>query len=470
MRSLILDLLNKDKEEILKSSLAKAHENNDKCNSFVTILDDAKVNSNDGAFKGISYALKDNISTKGILSTASSNTLKNYIPPYSATSYLALEREGATLIGKTTMDEFGMGGTAKTAHTGLVRNPLDTERTPGGSSAGSAVAVSAGVVPFAIGTDTGDSIRKPASYTGIVGYKPTYGMISRYGLMPFASSLDHVGVLSKYVYDAAYVVNYIKGKDEKDMTSFDSSNIDLLKDIDKDIKGKKLFYIKEIADINEYENPSDELVCILKEFNNKIEAIRNAGVEVEEVSIDKKLLNVLNTAYIAIATAEATSNLSNMTGIQFGEREDGENIYELMKNFRTKNFSSLIKRRFVIGSFVLQKENQERYFVNAQRVRAKIVSIMNDLFTKYDGLILPASGNVAPKLSDINDNMSKTELAINNHMVIGNFGGYPSITIPFMNYNNLPVGLNITGPKVSDANILNIAYKLEKLIDYKEVR
>jgi len=217
-------------DELVKESLKRSHEVQSKYNAFVTILDDTKgVEVKDNLLSGIPYGIKDNYSTKGILSTGSSNTLKDYVPFFTATAIENLEKSGAVAVNKTVMDEFGMGGTGTTGHTGIVLNPWDKTRMCAGSSAGSACAIACGVYPYATGSDTGDSIRKPAAYCGIVGYKPTYGMISRYGLFPFASSLDHCGVLTRSVEDAAIVVDSMKGKDEKDMTSWDSSNIHLLK-------------------------------------------------------------------------------------------------------------------------------------------------------------------------------------------------------------------------------------------------
>ena len=239
-------------KELIKESQKKSHELQEKCNAFVTILDEAKEEPiTDNLLSGIPYGIKDNYSTKDILSTGSSNTLKDYVPFFTATSIENLNKAGAVPVNKTVLDEFGMGGTGTTGHTGIVLNPWDTTRMCAGSSSGSAAAVAAGVYPYATGSDTGDSIRKPAAYCGIVGYKPTYGMISRYGLFPFASSLDHLGVLTRSVKDAAIVVDQMKGIDKYDMTSWDSSKINLTKALTGDVKGKKLCYIKEICDINE---------------------------------------------------------------------------------------------------------------------------------------------------------------------------------------------------------------------------
>ncbi len=457
-------------EELVNDSLKKAHELQEKCNAFVTIMDDTKVEVNDNLLSGIPYGIKDNYSTKGILSTGSSNTLKDYVPFFDATAVANLKKNGAVGIAKTALDEFGMGGTGLTAHTGIIKNPWDTTRICGGSSAGSACSVAYGVYPYALGSDTGDSIRKPAGYCGIVGYKPTYGMISRFGLFPFASSLDTCGVLTRSVEDAAIVVDGMKGIDENDQTSWNSSNINLYNHLSKDVKGKKLFYIKEITDINNYPHASNELKVHLENYQKALEKLRNIGVTVEEVSIDKTLLSVIPGVYVCISCAEATSNMSNLTGISFGPRGNGENVMDMIKDYRTKGFSPLIKRRFVIGSYVLQKENQERYFLNACRVRRLIVDKFKSLFKEYDGFILPVGSGVAPLIEGLNEKVDDDELAIlENHLQIGNFGGFPSITIPNGFINGLPVGINITGNCYDDQTVLNLAYALEDLMDYKNM-
>ena len=463
-------LINKEatSEELIKESLEKSHKLQDKCNAFVTILDDTKPKEvTDDLLSGIPYGVKDNYSTKDILSTGSSNTLKDYVPFFTATSIENLEKHGAIMVNKTVMDEFGMGGTGTTGHTGNVLNPWDKTRMCAGSSSGSAAAVAAGVYPYATGSDTGDSIRKPAAYCGIVGYKPTYGMISRYGLFPFASSLDHCGVLSRSVEDAAIVVDAMKGKDKNDMTSWDSSNINLYKSLNGNVKGKKLCYVKEICDINNYPDADDELKQHLTNFNKVLEKAKEIGMEIEEVSVDQTLLNAQPSVYVVISCAEATSNLSNLTGFIFGPRAEGDKYDVEMKNYRTKGFSPLIKRRFVIGSYVLQSQNKDRYFHNAQKVRRLLVDKWNKLFEKYDAVILPVGSGPAKKIEGANDILDKQTQTLEDHLQIGNFGGFPSITIPDGFINNLPVGLNITGKCYDDENVLNIAYALENTMKYK---
>ena len=455
-------------DELVKEALELSHQVQEKCNAFVTILDDAKgTEVNDNLLSGIPYGIKDNYSTKGILSTGSSNTLKDYIPFFTATAIENLERAGAVAVNKTVLDEFGMGGTGTTGHTGVVKNPWDTTRMCAGSSAGSACAVAAGVYPYATGSDTGDSIRKPAAYCGIVGYKPTYGMISRYGLFAFASSLDHCGVLTRSVKDAAIVVDNMKGIDKNDMTSWDSSKINLTKSLTGDVKGKKLCYIKEICDESMYPNASKELKEHLKNYRGVLDKCKELGMIVDEVSVDLTLLKALASVYVVISCAEATSNMSNLTGIVFGPRAEGDNYYDMMKNYRTKGFSPLIKRRFVIGSYVLQAENKDRYFHNAQRVRRLLVDTWKKLFKDYDAVILPVGSGPAKHLDGSKDILDKDTQILEEHLQIGNFGGFPSITIPDGFINGLPVGVNITGNCYDDENVLNIAYALESSMNYK---
>ena len=451
-------------DKLFEEAVNKAYKYQDVYNSFVTIMDKKDEVCSNSILSGIPYALKDNISTKGILTTASSNILKDYIPLYDATIYKKLKNSGAVLMGKTVLDELAMGGTGTTGHTGIVRNPWNKDRMIGGSSAGSAASVALGIVPFAIGSDTGDSIRKPAAYGGVVGYKPTYGRISRYGLFSFASSLDHVGVFARSVKDVSYVMDVVKGHDDKDMTSLPDEDVSYASELDNDVSGKKLFYIKEAIEID---NGNNELKEIISNFKSVLEKCKELGMIVEEVSFDKGLLEAIYPAYNVISCAEATSNNSNLTGIPFGNRVDGKNVNDIMMNTRTNGFSELIKRRFVIGSYVLQKENQEKLFLNACRVRRLIVNRMNELFEKYDGLIMPTSGNIAPLFDDASDKLSDEYLILGNHLVIGNFGGFPSISIPSGFVNDMPVSVNITGRAKEDSLVLNMANKVESLLDCK---
>lgn len=456
-------------EELFEKANSLAHKYQEEYNPFVTIIDEYKHEESNSVLDGIPYAIKDNFSTKGILSTASSNILKDYVPVYDATAYKKLKEAGCVLVGKTVLDELAMGGTGTTGHTGIVRNPWNKNHQIGGSSAGSAASVALGIVPFALGSDTGDSIRKPAAFGGVVGFKPTYGRISRYGLFAFASSLDHVGCFTRCVKDAAIVTDILKGEDERDMTSLPDDGLKYADMVDNDIKGKKLFYIKELTDLDLYKDAGEETLEILRKFKETIEKCKSIGFVVEEVSFDEKLLKAIYPAYMTISCAEATSNNSNLTGIPFGPRGEGDNINDIMFDARTKGFSELIKRRFILGSYILQRENQERLFKNAGRLRRIIVDKMNELYKKYDAMILPASGGIAPTFDSEIDRMSPRYLMLENHMAIGNFGGFPSITIPNGFVNNMPIGINITGRCFEDGLTLNIANKIEETLGYKGI-
>lgn len=462
-----LDMKKNTSEELFNESVLLAKKYQDEYNCFVTIMDKFDKVDSDSILCGIPYALKDNISTKGILTTASSNILANYVPVYDATIYEKLKESGALLVGKTVMDELAMGGTGTTGHTGVVRNPYDKDRLIGGSSAGSAAAVALGIVPFAIGSDTGDSIRKPAAYGGVVGFKPTYGKISRYGLFAFASSLDHLGVFSRCVKDAAIVTDCVKGYDRHDMTSLPDDGKVYASLINNSVKGRKLFYIKEA-----FENNTGDLEIekIRNNFQDTIKKCQELGIEVREESIDKELLLALYPSYMSISCAEVTSNNANLTGIHFGVRGVGNTPEEIIKDARTKGFSELIKRRFILGSYILQKENQEKLFLNACRVRRMIVDKVNELFKEYDGIIMPAAAGIAPRFdNNKGDKLSDKYLILDNHLVIGNFGGYPSITIPSGMVDGMPIAINITGRFNEDEVVLNIANKLEEVINFDKV-
>ena len=471
MTELLIDDIRKEldnksitSEELFNEAIDKAHKYQDVYNSFVTIMDKKEEAESNSKLSGIPYGLKDNISTKGILTTGSSNILKDYVPVYDATVYKKLKQAGAVLVGKTVLDELAMGGTGTTGHTGVVRNPWDKERIVGGSSSGSVSSVALGIVPFSIGSDTGDSVRKPAAFGGVVGFKPTYGRISRYGLFAFASSLDTVGVIARSVKDISYVMDIIKGHDDKDMTSLPDEDIKYIDNIDNDIKGKKLFYIKEAL---ENKSGNNELKEIIDNFYDTIDKARKLGFIVDEVSIDKEILEAIYPAYNVISCAEATSNNSNLTGICFGNRIAGKDINDIMIKTRTEGFSELIKRRFVIGSYVLQKENQDKLFLNACRVRRLVVDKVNELFKIYDGLIMPSAERIAPRFDDASDKLSDDYLILGNHLVIGNFGGYPSISIPCGFVNSMPIGINITGRAKEDSLVLNMANKLEDILGYR---
>ena len=457
--------------DLVKEALKRAKENND--NAFEIILeeealkkayelDKLEVPSEDILF-GIPFVAKDNFSTKGIETNASSNILNGYVPLFDATVIERLNKKNMVLIGKTTLDELAMGGTGTTGHKGITYNPYDKSHTHlvGGSSAGSAASVSAGIVPFALGSDTGDSVRKPASFAGLVGFKPTWGRISRFGLFPFAPSLDHVAYFTRSVDDAGVILNTLSGSDKRDSTCLKEShtNYDFNKEIS--LKSKKIGVIKEVFDSItdlEVKNQFEEFITKLKKISN-----------VEFVSIPKNLLEAIYPTYIVISCAEATSNNANLDGIKFGPNYGGKTYQEVMFNNRDKGFSPLIKRRFIIGSYALMSENREELFDRAQKVRRIIVETFNKKLEEYDCLIGLASPSVAPTFESSSDKLSATYLIADNHLALENFSGMPSITIPFAFKDDMPFGINLSSKILQEDLLLSISSKFEELIGLKGV-
>lgn len=464
----IIDCKNKD-----FSWLNEVYENvkqkNEDLNAVVTLCDidkqveELKNKDKNLPFYGVPIVLKDNVSTKGIKTTASSRILNNYVPIYDAHIVDKLKDAGAITVAKSSMDELGMGGTNINAYTGKVNNPWEKERISGGSSGGSAVLVAQGLVPFAIGTDTGDSIRKPASYCGVVGVKPTYGRISRYGIIPYASSLDHVGYFTTNVEDAALSLEVLAGRDDRDMTS-SIKPVEAYKDLlNGEVKGKKIAIMKNVQD--EIKDKT-----ILASFQEIVEALKAKGAIVDEIIFDKDLMNTLLPTYYVISNAEATANHSNLDGIRFGMREEGADLEEIMIQSRTKGFSSLVRKRFVIGSYSLFVENQEKLFRKAQKVRRVIVQHLQDKMADYDAIIASAAGSVAPYPKDAYDeNLNATYLVVENHMLLGNFSGYPSMTLPATFVNDLPVGIHIMCKPFEETKMFNIAQAIESVTNLKDV-
>lgn len=406
---------------------------------------------------GMPVVIKDNFSTKDIPTTGSSNILNGYVPIFSSEVTDRLEKEGAIIIAKSTMDELAMGGSGTTGHKGITYNPWDKTKTHliGGSSCGSASSVAGGIVPISIGSDTGDSVRKPASYSGLVGFKPTWGRISRYGLFPFATSMDHVAYFSRNVFDSAYLLNVLAGRDDKDFSSSFEKVEDYTSDLENPIKGKKIAVIKEIID--SITSPE-----VIKLFNQSVDSLKVQGAVIEYVSVDIKLLKTIYPTYIIISCAEATSNNANLDGIKFGDRIEGESFEDVMINTRTNGFSPLIKRRFIIGSFALLKENQDELFVRAQKCRRLIVDAFNKVFEGYDAIYCPASPTTAPLIKGSSDALSDEYLIADNYLAYANMGGFPSITLPLGLINGLPIGGNLTCKAFAESKLFNIANYIEK--------
>lgn len=450
--------------ELTEEALKRAHEeksnafeyfNDEKALAFAKTLTEPEK---DNPLWGIPYLAKDNFSTKDIPTTASSNILNGYIPVYDATVIAKLNAAKAVMIGKTTLDELAMGGTGTTGHLGKTYNPYDPshQHMIGGSSCGSAAAVASAVVPFALGSDTGDSVRKPASYAGLVGMKPTWGRISRYGLFPFAPSLDHVGYFTRDVYASAVVLDALAGRDLHDSTS-STKNVDRYEDdLDKSIQGMKIAVLKEITD-----SITDQ--AIRKHFDASLKALQKQGAIVDEISFGRDLLESCYATYIVISCAEATSNDANLDGIKFGPYQGGKTYQEVMFNARTEGFSELIKRRFVIGSYCLMRENQDELFLRAQKNRAKIVERVNQILKDYDFIYVPAAPSVAPTFNKASDKLSDEYLIADNHLCLGNFAGLPSITLPLFYEEGLPVGINFMGRAFEEKKLYQIAAQFEKL-------
>lgn len=435
-------------------------------NAFVTITKEkAYEDLTKATFKnlldGIPYVLKDNYNTKGIPTTASSRMLEDYIPIYNAHVVDLLNQQGVCLIGKASMDELAMGGTNKSALTGPVYNPWDSSRIAGGSSGGSAALVGSGVVPFALGSDTGDSIRKPAGFCGVVGFKPTWGRISRYGVIPYASSLDTVGAFTRNVRDMAIVTEALAGRDERDMTSSSKPVPHYLENLNADIHGLKIAVLTSVS--NEIRNPE-----IKRNFAEIVKTFQNLGAIVDEVSMPTELMRTLLPTYTIIANSEATSNHSCLDGIKYGNRQPGTTTDDIMINSRTYGFGDHIKRRFILGNLALATENQEKMFRKAQRVRRLIVEELNKIYQDYDIILTPNGGSVAPKVEEaIDDRLSDEYLILENHLSLSNFAGTPSLSLPCGFVDGMPIAVNLSGRIFEEQTVLNCAYALEKVLQFQ---
>ncbi len=437
-------------------------------NVFVTITKDEVLNALDhfefdenNYLSGIPFVAKDNFSTKGIKTTASSRMLENYVPIYNAHVIDMLNEKGCMMIGKASMDELAMGGTNKSALTGPVGNPYDPTRIAGGSSGGSAAIVGSGLVPFTLGSDTGDSIRKPAGFCGVVGFKPTWGRISRYGVIPYASSLDHVGVFTRSVEDMAIVIEAVSGRDDRDMTSSYREVEPYFSNLTTNVQDKKIAVIKNI-----YDQISN--VEIKANVDRVIEIYKNMGCTVDFVEFDQILLKALLPTYTIIANSEATSNHACLDGVKYGTRVDAPSPDEIMIASRTNGFGSHIKRRFILGNLALATQNQEKMFRKAQRVRRLIVVELNKIYENYDLVLSPTSGQIASKIENQDeDRLTDEYLILENHLVLGNFAGTPSLTLPSGFVEGMPIGINLMGRLFEEQTVLNAAFALEKELGLK---
>ena len=437
-------------------------ESNKELNAYITLNKEEAINKAkelenvevDNILFGIPIAVKDNIVTKGLRTTAASHMLDNFNPIYDATVVEKINKKNMIIIGKTNMDEFAMGSSSRTSYFGAPHNPWNNNKISGGSSGGSATTIAAGDVMFALGSDTGGSIRQPASYTGIVGMKPTYGRVSRYGLIAFASSLDQIGPMTKNVYNNAVLLNAIVGKDEKDLTSASKDEEDFTRLIGEDIKGMKIgvpnFFMSDIV--------NDEIRNKVKEV---IELLKKKGAEVEYIDI--KYVDNAVTLYQIIAMGEASSNLARFDGIRYGHsKEDPEDINDLYLSTRAEGFGEEVKRRIMVGSYLLSGENAKVYYNKALSIREDMRKEFKNSFKKYDLLIGPTTTTTAYNLDDPMDDPRKTFM--DDVLVIPvNMAGLPGLNLPIgFDKNNMPIGMQIIGDSFEEAKIYKLASAIEK--------
>lgn len=403
---------------------------------------------------GVPVAIKDNMCTEGMLTTCSSKILSNFYPTYTAEAVLNLERAGAVIIGKTNMDEFAMGSTTETSAYGATRNPYNTEHVPGGSSGGSCAAVAARECSYALGSDTGGSIRQPSSFCGVTGIKPTYGTVSRYGLIAYGSSLDQIGPVAKDVTDCAVILEAIASYDKKDSTSVKRESYDFTSALVNDVKGMKIgiprTYFgdgldREVAD------------AVMSAAN----VLKERGAVIEE--FDLGLVDYAIPAYYVIASAEASSNLARFDGVKYGYRTDNcEGLHDMYKKTRSEGFGPEVKRRIMLGSFVLSSGYYDAYYLKALRTKALIKREFDKAFEGYDVILGPAAPTTAPKLGESLLDPIKMYLG-DIYTISVNLAGLPGITVPCgMDKNGLPIGLQLIGDCFKENNIIRAAYTFEQ--------
>lgn len=454
--------------EATKSVLERIDSVENKVESYITVLGDTAVAQAEeidkkiaageevGALAGVPCAIKDNMCTEGILTTCASKMLYNFKPPYTATAVKKLEAAGTVMLGKVNMDEFAMGSSTETSYFKKTKNPYDLTKVPGGSSGGSAASVAADEAPFALGSDTGGSIRQPASLCGCVGLKPTYGSVSRYGLIAFASSLDQIGPLAKDVTDAAMVLDVIAGYDEKDSTSVKLEHPCYEKSLTGDIKGLKIGIPEEYIGDGIDKEVSSAIYAA-------IENLKALGAESENMNLP--LNKYALPAYYMISSAEASSNLARFDGVKYGYRaEKFDDLVDMYCQSRSEGFGSEVKRRIMIGTYALSSGYYDAYYKKAQQVRTMIMNDFGKAFEKYDVLVTPTSPTTAFGIGEKTTDPLQMYLA-DICTVSVNIGGLPAIVIPCgYDKSGLPIGLQIIGKPFGEATILNAAYALEKTI------
>ena len=407
---------------------------------------------------GVPMAVKDLFCTKDVKTTAGSKILNNFIPPYESTVTQNIWNEGAILLGKLNCDEFAMGSSNETSFFGNVQSPVDKGLVPGGSSGGSASALAANLTPITIGTDTGGSIRQPASFTGTVGLKPTYGSCSRYGIVAFASSLDQAGPMSKDVKDCALLQEIISTYDEKDSTSINFKRNEYSKELTNNIKGKKIGIPKEYR-VDGMPKEIEDL------WTKGIEYAKDCGAEIVEISLPHT--NYALPTYYIVAPAEASSNLARYDGVKYGFRSKGENLIDMYEKTRSEGFGSEVQRRIMIGTYVLSSGYYDAYYLKAQKVRKLIKNDFDEAYKKVDAILTPSTPSAAFKIGEkTNDPVS---MYLNDIFTVPvNLAGLPAISIPAgVDAKGYPLGLQIIGKAFNEQNILNIAYAMEEKIQFK---
>lgn len=459
--------------ELCESYLDKIEANDKSINSYITVCRERAVSEAEAAQKkisageagllcGIPLSVKDNICTKGVKTTCASKILEDFVPVYNATVMDKLESVGAVMLGKTNMDEFAMGGSSQTSYFGGVHNPFDTDRVTGGSSGGAAASVAAGFCAAALGTDTGGSVRQPAAFCGVTGIKPTYGAVSRYGLIAFASGLDQIGVCADSAEDSAIVLDVISGRDVNDGTSSDKAKGDYTSLIGTSLKGKKIGIPTEFFG----EGISDE---VREAVMKAAEFYKDAGCELVTVSMPS--LKYAVSAYYLISSAEAASNLSRFDGIKYGYRaDDAESYGELIKKTRSEGFGDEVKRRILLGNYALCSGYYDAYYNNASRIRKQIIAEYAAIFDKCDVILTPTAPTTAYKIGQQENDPVQMYLA-DICTVTVNIAGLPAISTPCgYGADGMPIGMSLVGRAFDEAQIIAFCDAYEKSFDRKTVK
>jgi aspartyl-tRNA(Asn)/glutamyl-tRNA(Gln) amidotransferase subunit A len=468
--SRMLDSGETSSEELTRETLDRIKTQDSRYNSFITLAEDQAMNAarqadeqrasgNASALTGVPYAHKDIFCTRDLRTTCGSRMLDNFVPPYNSTVAAKLDEAGAVCVGKTNMDEFAMGSSNETSYYGPVTNPWGDNLVPGGSSGGSAAAVAARLVPGATATDTGGSIRQPAALCGLTGLKPTYGRVSRYGIVAFASSLDQAGTLTRTAEDSALMLNAMAGFDPKDSTCMDRAVPDYTKGLNNDIKGLRIGLPAEFF--------SDDLDPIMaRQVREAIREYEKLGATVTEISLPHSHLAV--PAYYVIAPAECSANLSRFDGVRYGHRcENPQDLNDLYLRSRSEGFGEEVKRRILVGTYALSAGFFDAYYLKAQKVRRLIQQDFIDAFNKVDVIMGPTSPSPAFTQGD------KTDDPVNMYLedvftISTNLAGLPAMSIPAGMVNNLPIGLQIIGNYFDESRLLNTAHQFQKVTDWHE--